>query len=74
MNMIYKNDTLYIDIVTEEDFLYAKRKMFSVLNQYEVDNVVIKVEKTLGVDGHSMNDLVNEYHKKYKGKMYIDIN
>ncbi len=75
MNMVYKDDTLYVDILNNDEInniLHLKRQIFSVLNQYEVGNVIINLRgnnynKTL------MNHLICDYHKNYKGNFIIDI-
>jgi hypothetical protein len=73
--MVYKDDTLYVDILNNDEInniLHLKRQIFSVLNQYEVGNVIINLRgnnynKTL------MNHLICDYHKNYKGNFIIDI-
>ena len=75
MNMVYKDDTLYVDILNNDEInniLHLKRQIFSVLNQYEVGNVIINLRgnnynKTL------MNHLICDYHKNYKGNFIIYI-
>lgn len=75
MNMVYKDDTLYVDILNNDEInniLHLKRQIFSVLNQYEVGSVIINLRgnnynKTL------MNHLICDYHKNYKGNFIIDI-
>ncbi len=75
MNMVYKDETLYVDIFSGEEIdniNHIKRQMFSVLNEYEMNNVVINIiggnyNKSL------INDLIYDYHKNYKGNMIIDI-
>ena len=40
MNMVYKDDTLYVDILNNDEInniLHLKRQIFSVLNQYGID-------------------------------------
>ena len=75
MNMVYKDETLYVDIINGEEINninHIKRQMFSVLSQYEMNNVVINI-----IGGHYnkslINDLVCDYHKNYKGNLIIDI-
>lgn len=75
MNMVYKDETLYVDIFSGEEIdniNHIKRQMFSVLSEYEMNNVVINIiggnyNKSL------INDLIYDYHKNYKGNMIIDI-
>ncbi len=75
MNMIYKNDTLYIDMIGNvdgSDIRQLKRRLFSVLDQYEVDNVVINVKSVFNLNKNLMNSLIKEYHRNYKGNLTID--
>ena len=74
MNMIYKDDTLYIDILNNDEInniSHIKKQIFSVLNQYEVGNVVINLRGEY--NKMLMNDLICDYHKNYKGNFIIDI-
>lgn len=76
MNMLYKDDTLYIDEINEDDILninQIKKRMFSVLNQYQVDNVVINLKNSYKLEKNIYNELVDDYHKNYKGNLIIDI-
>jgi UTP:GlnB (protein PII) uridylyltransferase len=75
MNMIYKDDTLFVDLVGEvgmKEINMMKERVFSVLNQYEVDNVVINVKNTFRLNRNVMNTFIDEYHKNYKGNILID--
>lgn len=77
MNMIYKDDTLYVDLsgeVGSREMSIMKERVFSVLNQYDVDNVVINVKSVFKLNRHMMNSFVNEYKKNYKGNILIDSN
>lgn len=76
MNMIYKDDTLYIDILNNDEInniSYIKKQIFSVLNQYEVGNVVVNVRGNTSYNKSMLNDLIYDYHKNYKGNFIIDI-
>lgn len=75
MNMIYKDDTLYVDLsgeVGSKEMTMLKDRVFSVLNQYEVGNVVINVKSVFKFNRHMMNSFVNEYKRNYKGSILID--
>ncbi len=75
MNMIYKDDTLYVDLsgdVGAKEMIMMKERVFSVLNQYDVDNVVINVKSVFKLNRNMMNSFVNEYKKNYKGNILID--
>jgi hypothetical protein len=75
MNMIYKDETLYVDIMSIDEINninHIKKQLFSVLNEYEMNNVVINI---MGGNYNKklINDLIYDYHRKYKGKLIIDI-
>ena len=74
MNMIYKDETLYVDILNDneiDNILHIKKQIFSVLNQYEVGNVVVNIRGNY--NRALLNDLICDYHKNYKGNFIIDI-
>ena len=76
MNMIYKDETLYVDIFSGDEIdniNHIKRQMFSVLNQYEMNNVVINILGGSGYNKALINDLIYDYHKNHKGNLVIDI-
>ena len=76
MNMVYKDETLYVDIFGGEEIdniNHIKRQMFSVLNEYEMNNVVINIIGGSTYNKALINDLIYDYHKNYKGNMIIDI-
>ncbi len=75
MNMIYKDDTLYVDLsgdIGAREMSMMKERVFSVLNQYDVDNVVINVKSVFKFNRNMMNSFVNEYKRHYKGNILID--
>jgi UTP:GlnB (protein PII) uridylyltransferase len=75
MDMIYKDDTLFVDligIVGIKEVDVMKERVFSILNQYEVDNVVINLKNAFKINKNMMNNFINEYHKNYKGNILID--
>lgn len=76
MNMVYKDETLYVDIMNSEvldNINHIKRQMFSVLSQYEMNNVVINILGGTNYNKKLINDLIYDYHKNYKGNLIIDI-
>lgn len=76
MNMIYRNDTLYVDIFENDDLgnmMSIKRKIFSIIDQYQVDNVVINLKNKNNVSKGMLNSLICDYHKNYRGNIIVDI-
>ena len=75
MDIIYKNDTLFVELVGDVDTLTVsemQKKLFSVLDQYDVENVVINVRGIFNLDRKIFNTVINEYHKNYRGKIMIE--
>jgi hypothetical protein len=73
--MIYKDETLYVDIIGDTDINninHIKRQIFSVLSEYEMNNVVINI---IGGNYNKaiISGLVHDYHKNYKGNLIVDI-
>lgn len=75
MDMIYKDDTLFVDMMGNVgigEIIKLKNRLFSVLDQYGVNNVVINVKNVFTLNKYQMNMLIKEYHRKYNGKLIIN--
>lgn len=75
MNMVYKDDTLYVDMVGSigaNEIRMLKSRLYSVLDQYEVDNVIINVKNTFSLNRNLFNSFVRDYHRNYNGHLTID--
>lgn len=72
MRIIFKDDILYVDIegsVGNMELSVVKRRLFSILEQYEVDNVVVNARNVF--NKKNMTSLLEEYHEKYNGNIYV---
>lgn len=75
MEMIYNNDTLFINIegiYNSKNINNLKRKMYNVINQYGINNVVIDKKKILKIDSGAFYDMLNDYDIKYGGNLKIE--
>ncbi|MBO4245942.1 MAG: hypothetical protein J5892_04350 [Bacilli bacterium] len=67
MEMFYKRDTLFVNINNDDHF---KGKIFNVLDDYDIENIVINIIGTLD-DSKELDDFINEYHDKYSGHLTV---
>jgi len=75
MNMVYKENKLYVELmgdVTKRDIGIMKDRLFSVLNSYLVNDIVINVSGIFGLNKDLFNDFLEEYHSKYQGNVTIN--
>lgn len=75
MNIVYKNDTLFVDLKGDLDDLTInemKNRLFSILDQYDVDNVVINTKEVFNSNKTVFNTFLNEYRRNYKGKIKLE--
>lgn len=74
MRIIFNDDTLYVDIVGNIGALemnIIKSRVFSILNQYEVDNIVVNFKEVFNLNKKTISNFIEEYHKKYNGKISV---
>ena len=58
MNIFYNDNTLYInmdDIADSKDILKLKRRVFKILDDYSIDNIVLNIV----TDNHDSKELLN---------------
>ncbi len=74
MRMIFNDDVLYVDVEGEIGYLemdVIKNRVFSVLDQYEVDNIVVNFENAFNFNKKSISTFIREYHQKYSGSISV---
>lgn len=74
MRIIFNDDTLYVDIegnigVLEMNII--KSRVFSILDQYEVDNIVVNFKEVFNLNKKTISSFIEEYHKKYNGNIRV---
>ncbi len=74
MNMIFKDDTLYIDLKGDMDIVdlnILKERIFSVLSQYSIDNIVLNTSGAFNLNRRMINNIKRECQSKYFGSFKI---
>ncbi len=74
MNMVFKDDTLYIDLKGDMDIIdlnILKTRIFSVLSQYSIDNIVLNTAGAFNLNRRAINNIKRECESKYFGSFKI---
>lgn len=73
MNIFYNDNTLYInmdDVADSKDILKLKRRVFKILDDYSIDNIVLNII-TDSDSKELLNSFINEYQRIYHGKIIM---
>ena len=73
MNIIYSSDKLFVELednITANEILRVKNRLFSILNSYSVEEVVLNT--STNVNEKLVGKFVNEYHKKFDGVIRVN--
>lgn len=74
MEMIYTNNTLYINIEDRINFSLIKNlqsKIYRIIDTYHISNIEISIINDTHYDTSLINDLINDYKIKYNGKIIV---
>lgn len=74
MEMIYTNNTLYINIEDRINFTLIKnlqRRMYRIIDSYHIKNIEINIINDTFYDMSLLQDLINDYKSKYSGKLIV---
>ena len=72
--MVFKDDTLYIDLKGDMDIIdlnILKTRIFSVLSQYSIDNIVLNTAGAFNLNRRAINNIKRECESKYFGSFKI---
>ena len=72
--MVFKDDTLYIDLKGDMDIIdlnILKTRIFSVLSQYSIDNIVLNTAGAFNLNRRAINSIKRECESKYFGSFKI---
>ena len=75
MEMVYSDDTLFINmsgIYNSKNISKLKRKMYHVINQYGINNVVIDRKNISKIDDGAFYDMLDDYDIKYGGNLKVE--
>ncbi len=71
MEMIYQNNTLFVDLCGDVDIINFQRKLFSVVSKYKISKVVVDTRDVFNYKRSSYTNLRDAYEEEFKGKLSI---
>lgn len=74
MEMVYTNNTLYINIEERINFTLIKnlqKRLYRIIDSYHISNIEINITSDSYYDLSLINDFVNDYKAKYSGKLIV---
>ncbi len=74
MEMIYTNNTLYINIEERINFSLInnlQKKLYRIIDSYHINNIEINILNDTHYDHSLIIDLINDYKIKYNGKIIV---
>lgn len=72
MNIIYKNDTLFIDVEEGESIKELKRRVFNIMEGFNISNVVINSGGIRKSNKKLVEEFMNEYKEIYNKNISIE--
>lgn len=70
MDIFYSDDTLFVDLYGKVEVSRVKNKVFKILNEYNIPNIVVNFNEVYECIG-SINTLKTDYNKVYTGNIKI---
>ena len=71
MNIIFRNDTLFVDLERKEEIDEMKRRVCSITDGFKINNVVINTGGIRKSNLKGLNDFMSEYKENYNGSITI---
>ncbi len=74
MDIFYTNETLYVNLndkVTTNLIMSMKSKVFKIIKDYDIDNIVLNTGGFAIKDEKYLNEFVSEYQKLHSGNLKI---
>ena len=75
MKMIYINETLYVNIEERINFSMIKKlksRLFNIIDSYAISNIELNILNNERYDTSLITELLDEYNRKYSGKLIIN--
>lgn len=75
MEMIYDSDTLFVNIkgvYNSKNISNLKRKLYHVINQYGINNIIINKKNISSIDSEAFYDMLDDYDIKYGGNLKVE--
>ena len=74
MDFTYTKSTLFITlngIINKKDIITLKRKMYYIVDEYEIDNIVLDIKNIKNMDYDAFYDFLDNYDIKYQGHLEV---
>lgn len=74
LDMEYTKNTLYINIsgiINRDGIKKLRKKMFYIIEEYNIYDIVIDIKNKLSMDGDAFYNLLDEYDIKYGGNLIV---
>lgn len=74
MEMIFSNNTLYINIEERINFSLINKlqnKLYRIIDSYNISNIEITILNESYYDKTLITDLINDYKTKYNGHLIV---
>lgn len=74
MDFMYTKSTLFITlngIINKKNISTLKRKMYYIVDEYEIDNIVIDIKNIHTMDYDAFYDFLDNYDIKYQGHLEV---
>lgn len=72
---VYHNRTLFINLsgdYNRKNIGTLKNKMYSIIEQYGIDDIVINKQRISNMDNNAFYDMLDDYDVKYGGKLIVE--
>lgn len=70
----YSKNTLFINIeglVNKNNINDLKRKLYNIISEYSISDIVIDISKTNDIDKEAFYDFLDDYDIKYGGNLVV---
>lgn len=71
MNIVFKNDTLFVDVDEGENINEMKRRVYSIMDGFNISNVVINAGGIRKSNKKLLDNFMEEYKENYNGNISI---
>lgn len=71
MEMIYQNDTLFVDLSGDIDIENVRTKLFSVAGLYKIKTIVVSATDVFNYKRSVFSELKDDYSRIYGGNIVI---
>lgn len=72
MNLVYSDETLFVDLYGSVEMDKVKRRVFNILNEYNINKLEVNVSEVYEYKSGSIRELKTDYNRMYKGTIKIN--